>query len=245
MTYAQNVLSLTVSDHGCGFDLEKLRNDRSDRFGLLSIRERMMDLGGGFDLQSEPGKGTVASLHLPCISLDVATEAPAVEMEASVASEGAVSGGQCHSCLSADNLSDGNVSTAVRILIVDDHQLVREGLHCLLKEYDDLTVVGEASTGQQALQLVGTLMPDVVIMDMQMPGWNGAEATRRILNQYPLITVIGLSVQTDPHVGQSMLEAGAAVFLPKEAINTDLYAAICDAVSRSTSPKPQSSRSPA
>ena len=147
--------------------------------------------------------------------------------------------------MSVDNLSGGKVSSTVRILIVDDHQLVREGLHCLLKDYDDLTVIGEASTGQEAVQLVGTLMPDVVIMDMHMPGMNGAEATRMILNQYPLITVIGLSVQTDPHIGQSMLEAGAAVFLPKEAINTDLYAAILRALSRSTSPQPQSSRSPA
>ncbi|MEO7864037.1 MAG: response regulator, partial [Nitrospirales bacterium] len=245
MTYAQKVLSLTVSDHGCGFDIEKLRNDRSDRFGLLSIRERMMDLGGEFDLQSEPGKGTVASLHLPCTSLDVGAEAPAAEREPSVASEGAVSGGHCHPSVSVHNLSGGKVSTTVRILIVDDHQLVREGLHCLLKEYDDLSVIGEASTGQQAVQLVGTLMPDVVIMDMHMPGLNGAEATRMILKQYPLIKVIGLSVQTDPHIGQSMLEAGAVVFLPKEAINTDLYAAILHALSRSTSPKPQSSRSPA
>jgi CheY-like chemotaxis protein len=205
----------------------------------------MMDLGGEFDLQSEPGKGTVASLHLPYTSLDVGTEAPADEGERSAASEGAICGGHCHPSLSVDNLSDGKVSTVVRILIVDDHQLVREGLHCLLNEYDDLTVVGEASTGQEALRLVGTLMPDVVIMDMQMPGWNGAETTRRILNQYPLITVIGLSVQTDPHIGQSMLEAGAAVFLPKEAINTDLYDAILHALGRSTSPKPHSSPSPA
>ena len=237
MTYDKNVLSLTVSDQGCGFDLEKMRNDRSDRFGLFSIRERMMDLGGEFDLQSEPGKGTVASLHLPCTSIDVGIEEPATAGEHSPASEGGVGGEQCHSCLSVDNLPDGNESTAIRILIVDDHQLVREGLHCLLQEYKDVAVVGEASTGQQALQLAGTLMPDVVIMDMQMPGWNGAEATRRIVKQYPHITVIGLSVQTDPHVGQSMLEAGAAVFLPKEAINTDLYAAIRDAVSRSISPK--------
>ncbi|MEO7859731.1 MAG: response regulator, partial [Nitrospirales bacterium] len=241
MTYAKNVLSLTVSDHGCGFDVEKLRNDRSDRFGLLSIRERMMDLGGEFDLQSEPGEGTIASLHLPCTSLGAGAEAPVTEGEQSPASEGAVGGGQCHSCVSVDNLSDGNVSTAVRILIVDDHELVREGLHCLLNEYSDLAVVGQASTGQEALQLVGTLRPDVVIMDMQMPGWNGAEATRRILAQYPLITVIGLSVQTDPHIEQSMLEAGAAVFLPKEASTTDLHAAITHALSRSTSPKPRSS----
>ncbi|MEO5863801.1 MAG: response regulator [Nitrospiraceae bacterium] len=231
MTYAQNVLSLTVSDDGCGFDLEKLRDDGSGRFGLLSIRERMMDLGGEFDLQSEPGKGTVASLHLPCTPGDVGAEAPAVEGTQSAASEGEVCEGHCHPSVSVDNLSDKNASTAVRILIVDDHLLVREGLHCLLNEYDDVTVVGEASTGQQALELAGTLMPDVVIMDMQMPGWNGAEATRRIVNQYPLIKVIGLSVQTDPRIGQSMLKAGAAAFLPKDAIHSDLYAAIRDVVS--------------
>jgi len=237
MTYAQNVLSLSVSDQGCGFDLEKMRNDRSDRFGLFSIRERMMDLGGQFDLQSEPGKGTVASLHLPCKSIDVGIEEPATAGEHSPESEGAVGGGQCHSCVSVDNLSDGNESTAVRILIVDDHELVREGVRCLLNEYSDLAVVGQASTGQEALQLVGTLRPDVVIMDMQMPGWNGAETTRRILKEHPLIKVIGLSVQTDPHVAQSMLEAGAAVFLPKESINTDLYAAVRDIVSRPSAPK--------
>jgi|CXWL01.1.fsa_nt_gi signal transduction histidine kinase len=245
MQRAQDRLSITVSDHGCGFDVSKLSDDHSNRFGLLSIRERMAALGGSFDLRSVPGKGTVASLHLPYTSLDVGTEAPAAEREQSAALEDAVCGGHCHPSLSVDNLSDGKISTAVRILIVDDHQLMREGLHCLLDEYDDLTVVGEASTGQQALQLVGTLMPEVVIIDMQMPGWNGAETTKRILSQYPLITIIGLSVQTDPHIGEAMLEAGASVFLPKEAINTDLYAAILHSLGRSPSPQLHSSRSPA
>ena len=156
-----------------------------------------MDLGGRFDLQSKPGKGTVASLHLPCASLDIGEEAPTADAQEPAASEGVVSGGHCHPGLS-DDKERNVVSTAVRVLIVDDHQLVREGLHCLLREYDDFTVVGEASTGQQALQLAGTLRPDVVIMDMQMPGWNGAEATKRILKEYPSIKVIGLSVQTAP-----------------------------------------------
>ena len=65
MSYDQEVLSISVSDQGCGFRVSSLSEDRSDRFGLLSVRERMIALGGGFDLQSEPGKGTVASLHLP------------------------------------------------------------------------------------------------------------------------------------------------------------------------------------
>ena len=222
MGYVQNVLSITVSDRGCGFDVSQLKDDRSDRFGLLSIRERMIALGGGFDLQSVPGKGTVASLRLP-----------------HTASDGHVEDTQ----MAEDQGRVKHVSTSVsqhvvaplRILIVDDHQMVREGLCCILKEYDDLTVVGEASTGEQAFQLVGRLHPDVVIMDMHMPGWNGAETTKRILKQYPATVVIGLSIQNDPHVAESMLEAGVAAFLPKETIGNDLYPAIQTAVSRDAS----------
>jgi DNA-binding NarL/FixJ family response regulator len=128
------------------------------------------------------------------------------------------------------------------VLIVDDHQMVREGLRCILEEYDDLTVVGEASTGEQALQLAGILMPEVVIMDMHMPGWNGAESTRRILKEYPSTVVIGLSIQTDPNIAESMLDAGAAAFLPKETIGKELYSAIQTAVHRMKSSRFVTSR---
>ena len=157
MGYFQSVLSITVSDRGCGFDVSQLKDDRSDRFGLLSIRERMIALGGGFDLQSEPGKGTVASLRLPHTASDENVEDTQVAED-----QGRVK----HVSTSVSQ----HVMTPLRILIVDDHQMVREGLCCILEEYDDLTVVGEASTGEQALQLVGTLHPDVVLMDMHMPG---------------------------------------------------------------------------
>ena len=222
MGYFQSVLSITVSDRGCGFDVSQLKDDRSDRFGLLSIRERMIALGGGFDLQSEPGKGTVASLRLPHTASDENVEDTQVAEE-----QGRVK----HVSTSVSQ----HVMTPLRILIVDDHQMVREGLCCILEEYDDLTVVGEASTGEQALQLVGTLHPDVVLMDMHMPGWNGAESTKRILKQYPATVVIGLSIQNDPHIAESMLEAGVAAFLPKETIGNDLYATIQTAVSRDAS----------
>jgi DNA-binding NarL/FixJ family response regulator len=128
-----------------------------------------------------------------------------------------------------------DISTALRVLVVDDHQMVREGLCCMLKDYDSLTVVGEASTGEQALQLVGTLVPNVVIMDMNMPGWDGAETTKRILKAHPSTTVIGLSVQTDPHVAQSMLDAGAAAFVQKDTVGQELYVTIQTAVHRRAS----------
>jgi len=222
MSHAQNVLSITVSDRGCGFDVSRLKDDRSDRFGLLSIRERMIALGGGFDLQSVPGKGTVASLRLPYTASDGNVEDTQVVEDQRRVKHVSTSGSQ-------------QVVTPLRILIVDDHQMVREGLCCILEEYDDLTVVGEASTGEQAIQLVGALHPDVVIMDMHMPGWNGAESTKRILKQYPATVVIGLSIQSDPHVAESMLEAGVAAFLPKDAIGNDLYATIQMAISRDAS----------
>ena len=222
MSHAQNVLSITVSDRGCGFDVSHLKGDRSDRFGLLSIRERMIALGGGFDLQSVPGKGTVASLRLPYTASDGNVEDTQVVEDQRRVKHVSTSDSQ-------------QVVTSLRILIVDDHQMVREGLCCILEEYDDMTVVGEASTGEQAIQLVGALHPDVVIMDMHMPGWNGAESTKRILKQYPATIVIGLSIQNDPHIAESMLEAGVAAFLPKETIGNDLYATIQTAVSRDAS----------
>jgi DNA-binding NarL/FixJ family response regulator len=93
-------------------------------------------------------------------------------------------------------------------------------------------VVGEASNGEEGLQLACLLKPNVVIMDMHMPGWNGAEATRQILKERPSTVVIGLSVHTDPHIAQSMLQAGVAAFLSKDTIANELYATICSAVRR-------------
>jgi len=238
MQYVRGVLSIIVSDEGCGFDVSRLSDDHSDRFGLFSIRERMTALGGTFDLQSEPGKGTVASLHLPFTTPDESIKTQVAEAESPVMLNDLSPRRIPSTGSMPPSAGEANGVTPLRVLIVDDHQMVREGLICILKQYDDLTVVGEASTGEQALEMAGTLMPDVVIMDMQMPGWNGAESTSRILKEYPAIIVIGLSIQTDPHVSNSMLAAGAAGFLPKETVGNELYSTIQSAVRRM---KPSSS----
>lgn len=229
MRHAQNVLSITVSDQGCGFDVSRLSDDHSNRFGLLSIRERMTALGGRFDLRSAPGKGTVASLCLPVTvssqRIDAGTKHPAPLGVATSSLNLTSNVGS-----SAPGKADG--MAPVRVLIVDDHKMVREGLCSILEQYEDLLVVGEASTGEEGLQLAGTLTPDVIIMDMQMPGWNGDETTRRVLKKHPEIIVIGLSIHTDPHISDSMLAAGAAGFLPKETIGSDLYPLIQTVVRR-------------
>ena len=243
MSYDQEVLSITVSDHGCGFEVSDLSDDGSDRFGLLSVRERMIALGGGFDLQSEPGKGTVASLHLPFKMSHEHIEAE--EGEGGSPARAALVGGHDDPNVTIASVENRDVETPLRVLVVDDHQMVREGLCCMLKEYVELTVVGEASTGEQALQLVGTLVPHVVIVDMNMPGWNGAETTRRILTAHPSTIVIGLSVQTDPHIAESMLKAGAAAFLQKDTVGAELYFTIQTAVQRMASSRSIMSRPPA
>ena len=243
MSYNQEVLSITVSDHGCGFEISGLWDDRSDRFGLLSVRERMIALGGSLDLQSEPGKGTVASLHLPFKMSHEHIEAE--EGEGRSPARAALVGEHDDPNVTIASVETRDVETPLRVLVVDDHQMVREGLCCMLKEYGELTVVGEASTGEQALELVGTLVPHVVIVDMNMPGWNGAETTRRILTAHPSTTVIGLSVQTDPHIAESMLKAGAAAFLQKDTVGAKLYSTIQTAVQRMASSRSIMSRPPA
>ncbi len=235
MSYDQDVLSITVSDHGCGFHVSALGDDGSDRFGLLSVRERMIALGGSFDLQSEPGKGTVASLHLPFRMPGTHIEAEEGEGEGQSPERAALIGEHDDLNVTIASAENRDVATPLRVLVVDDHQMVREGLCCMLQEYDDMLVVGEASTGEQALKLVCTLIPNVVIIDMNMPGWNGAETTARILQARPSTIVIGLSVQTDPHIAESMLNAGAAAFLQKESVGKELYSTIQMAVHRSTS----------
>ncbi len=81
----------------------------------------------------------------------------------------------------------------VRILLVDDHSMVRKGLRSLIHERDGIMVVGEAATGREALQLVRSLSPDVVVMDIHFPGENGIEISRQILAEFPSIKIITLS----------------------------------------------------
>jgi len=222
MRYAQNVLSITVSDQGCGFDVSKLSNDR---FGLLSIRERMAALGGDFNLQSEPGTGTVASIHLPFVS-GKSVEAQVAGGEERTPLLDAAIRRTPEPVSAPPSHGEADVVTPLRVILVDDHEMVRKGLCCIVEQYDDLTVIGEASTGEEALQLACSLNPDVVLMDMHMPGWDGAESTRRILKERPLTLVIGLSLHTDPYVAQSMLDAGAVAFLTKENVANELYATL-------------------
>ena len=121
-------------------------------------------------------------------------------------------------------------SPRLRVLLVDDHAMVRQGLRSVLDSYEDLEVIGEAGDGEAAISLAATLQPDVVVMDINMPRVDGIEATRRIVSTHPDIVIIGLSVQNERHIEEAMLNAGAAVFVTKERAAVQLYEAIVSTV---------------
>ena len=114
----------------------------------------------------------------------------------------------------------------IRILIADDHAVVREGTRQFLEREDDLEVVGEAADGEEAIRLVGSLSPDVAIMDISMPNVDGIEATRQIKAKYPKVAVLILSAYDDDQFVFSLLEAGAAGYLLKSVRGNELINAI-------------------
>ena len=118
----------------------------------------------------------------------------------------------------------------IRVLIADDHAIVREGVRALLSLSDDIVVVGEAANGREAIDLVEHLKPSVVVMDVNMPLMNGIEATAKIKTRHPAIIVIGLSVNASHDNVDAMKTAGAAMLLTKEAAVEQLYRAIKDSI---------------
>ena len=114
----------------------------------------------------------------------------------------------------------------IEILIVDDHQLARVGTSRLLSDFENIKVIGEAENGEQAIEKVSELKPDVVLMDIQMPGIGGLEATRRCLRVDPELKVIGLTIYEDEPYPSKMLSVGAAGYLTKDASVHEMVRAI-------------------
>ena len=110
--------------------------------------------------------------------------------------------------------------------------MVRQGLRWLLGDHHDIRVVGEAKGGLEAIAMAQELKPDVIVMDVNMPGLNGIEATRRIVLDQPGVIVIGLSFASDPSIQAAMKNAGAYDCLTKERAAEDIYRAIVDAVNQ-------------
>ena len=117
-------------------------------------------------------------------------------------------------------------SPRIRVLVVDDHAMVRRGLATFLRVYDDLELSGEAASGQDAIQRCTDLQPDVVLMDMVMPDMDGAAATRQIRLQSEAVQVIALTSFKEESLVQSALQAGAIGYLLKDVSANELAQAI-------------------
>jgi DNA-binding NarL/FixJ family response regulator len=114
----------------------------------------------------------------------------------------------------------------IRVLLADDHKIVREGLRSLLEKEPDIEVVAMADNGRMAVQLAGKLMPDVVVIDIAMPDMNGIDATRRIVGDSPEIRVLTLSMHSARRFVTEALSAGAKGYLLKDCASGDLVRAI-------------------
>ncbi|RPH79225.1 MAG: PAS domain S-box protein [Nitrospiraceae bacterium] len=210
---AQGVLVATIQDRGRGFDPSAEPSTTEPHFGLFSIRERMEAVGGHLSLTSVPGEGTTARLSLLVQSIPQPNR-PSSEADSAQA-------------VSSDRAIQ---MQSVRVLMVDDHPMVRQGLRAIVEQFEGIQVVGEAADGLEAVRLAESLQPDVVIMDVNLPTMDGVEATRQITASMPHVVVIGLSVHNSPQVESAMKEAGAAAYLTKDAASDKLQQTIFAAV---------------
>jgi PAS domain S-box-containing protein len=201
-------LQVSVEDHGAGFEQELAAGGKAG-FGLLNVRERLRSIGGEVQIRSAPGQGTSVTLIAPL------SPAPPTTESSGTAGDPDLPPG-----------SDLENKRRIRVLLVDDHQMVRQGLAGLLENETGFEVVGQAGDGHEAIELARRLSPDIITMDVTMPGLNGIEATRRIKNEFPHMRIIGLSMHGEKEQGGAMCEAGAEAYLNKGGPSEELLAAI-------------------
>jgi len=222
-------VQVVVHDAGKGFDLAAIRvgGGTTGGFGLFSLHERLEALGGSMTIESAPGKGSAFTLKVPVQPTEHSAAprqngGPAKRVRAQRAT------GACAEPAAADR-------PRIRVLLVDDHLVVRQGLAMVLGAESDIEIVGEASDGRSAIDLARKLRPDVVTMDVGMPGMSGIDATRAIHAELPEIAIIGFSMFDDQ--GGDMREAGAVGYLPKTGASAKLLAAIRSACRKTPTDK--------
>lgn len=198
---------IEVRDDGVGFEPAEVASSPNAGFGMFSIRERLELFGGRMQVESSPGHGTRVVIQVPQGTPPPTTEAPA---PVRAAPRVPVASGR------------------LRVLLADDHPIVRKGLVDLLAEHPGLELVGEARDGQEAIDLALKTHPDVVMMDVHMPRLSGIEATRRITAALPGVRVIGFSMHEEADMDVAMNRAGAVAYLhkdaPPEALATTIFA---------------------
>jgi len=206
-------LQIAVKDQGTGFEPRDYTasHNRGKGLGLFSIQERLSHLGGHLDVQTAPGHGTTCTLMVPVQDMDQSEEKDEEHIPPPAHEAQKDTGGH------------------VRVMLVDDHSFVREGFFALLEGEEGITVVGEAEDGEKAIERVLELVPDVILMDINMPVKDGIEATRAIKTLLPNIRIIGLSIDDSKPTVEAMKAAGASGLLSKASTSEEVVAAIRNA----------------
>lgn len=198
-------IRVVIEDSGVGFDPATASGGTG--LGLASARDRIRLVGGEWDLWSAPGLGTRVTITVP-----VAAQAPS----AAIAPAGA----------QHPEPVVRTPETPIRVVVVDDNENLRLMYFALLRGEADIHIVGQAPNGAEAVSLVQSARPEVVLMDISMPVMDGPEATRRILAQWPTVRVIGLSAYGDSSEADAMRAAGAHACITKESSVEALLGAI-------------------
>ncbi len=189
--------SIQVNDLGRGFiafDNRGRKDGEAGSSGFFNIGERLCAIGGKYNIESKPGRGTNVTLTFP--------------------------GQEKKSFLSSDGSTAKNIPSRkakIKILVVDDHKFVREGIVNVLSAENDISVVGQAANGLEAVAKTSELKPDVIVMDLNMPVLNGYETTRMLRKKKIKVKIIIISVNSDAETKKTVLGAGANAFFSKSS----------------------------
>jgi len=208
MTKKDKELRIIVRDRGMGFDPETILKEvaSGNKIGLFSIRERLTNLGILLEVESIPDAGSTISMTVPLVEKKTAEKTPTPVAEKD----------PLEKTVSASSPKD-----KIRVLIADDHGVVRQGLSAFLGMESDIEIAGEATDGEKAVHLARKIIPDVILMDINMPVLNGLEATRIIHSEFPEIRIIGLSLYEEDDHAAAMIRSGATAYRSKSD-NMDL-----------------------
>ncbi len=201
-----------MSDPGSGFDVDQIRSRQFGKvaFGLFNVEERIRFLGGTFRIRSTPGEGTQIDIRAP--------NRPAQSEK--------IGGLEIDLVEKSGEGFRQDQRGKIRILLADDHAVMRDGLSGILGNQPDLEVVAQAKNGLEAVQMADQTEPDVILMDISMPKMDGIAATEEILKRHPGTRIIGLSMHDDPSIEERMMSAGASAYIYKAAPSDELIQTI-------------------